>query len=343
MNFDIDVVLPWVDGSDPEWIREKGLFLDGDQSGGSVDAAVSRYRNWDNLQYLLRGIDMYMPWVRKVHFITNGQLPDWLDTTYDKLNWVRHDEYIPDSHLPTFNSNAIELNVHRIKGVAEHFILFNDDMFITRPCLPSDFFSKKGLPRDQSVLFRVPSPRYDDVFGHTLLNNVGVINQNFKRRDVIRAHWRKLFSPMNSLAAPLFSSTYLPTNHFPGFMIIHTPQPFLRSVLEEIWEAEYDILYSTSGSRFRSMTDVTQYLVKEWQIVTGRFRPTNILRKSGYFSIFPDQLDLACRSIESGRFRAVCINDVEVGDFPSTRDRINASLDSILGMPSRFEKKDRRH
>jgi hypothetical protein len=32
--------------------------------------------------------------------------------------------------LPTFSSPAIEANLHRIAGLSEHFLYFNDDVFL---------------------------------------------------------------------------------------------------------------------------------------------------------------------------------------------------------------------
>ena len=53
MNNDkIDVVIPWVDGNDPKWQQLKDEY----REVKSADKSDSRYRDWDNLQYLFRGI-----------------------------------------------------------------------------------------------------------------------------------------------------------------------------------------------------------------------------------------------------------------------------------------------
>ena len=46
---------------------------------------------------------------------------------------------MPEAYLPSYNSSAIELNIHRIRGLSEHFIYFNDDMFKIKDTQPSDF------------------------------------------------------------------------------------------------------------------------------------------------------------------------------------------------------------
>ena len=114
---DIDIVVTWVDGSDPEWLKERARY-----SGTPVELSDVRFRDWGLMRYWFRGIEKYAPWVRKIHFVTWGHLPDWLDTTNPKLHIVKHTDFIPAEYLPTFNSHTIELNLHRIEGLAEQFI-----------------------------------------------------------------------------------------------------------------------------------------------------------------------------------------------------------------------------
>ena len=40
--------------------------------------------------------------------------------------------------LPTFNSTTIETMPHYIPNLSEHFIYFNDDMFLIKPTKISD-------------------------------------------------------------------------------------------------------------------------------------------------------------------------------------------------------------
>lgn len=138
----IDFVIIWVDGNDKQWQAEKAKY-----DGKTVTNANSevRFRDWDNLQYWFRGVEKFAPWVNKIHFVTWGHLPKWLDTTNPKLNIVNHKDYIPSKYLPTFNSHTIELNLHRIEGLAEQFVYFNDDMFITAPTKPDDFSKTASL------------------------------------------------------------------------------------------------------------------------------------------------------------------------------------------------------
>ena len=109
MSFDIAFVIPWVDGSDQEWIE---LFNKYAPSGKkkNIDFSAERYRDYGLLKYWFRGVEKFAPYVRKVHFITNGQKPDWLNTDCPKLNWVKHSDYIPQDCLPVFSSHPMLTN-----------------------------------------------------------------------------------------------------------------------------------------------------------------------------------------------------------------------------------------
>ena len=124
---DIDIVLLWVDGNDPLWREEKNKYSPVKEDYSSAD---NRFRDWDNLQFLFRGIEKFAPWARYVYFITWGHTPKWLNTGHPKIKVVNHRDYIPERFLPTFNSNTIELNLHRIEELSDQFVLFNDDMFL---------------------------------------------------------------------------------------------------------------------------------------------------------------------------------------------------------------------
>ena len=138
----IDFVILWVDGNDPDWQAEKNVYAQIDPEESSL---VNRYRDWGLLPYWFRAVDKFAPWVHKIHFVTWGHVPPFLNIRNPKLHIVNHRDFIPSRYLPTFNSHAIEMNIHRIPELSEHFVYFNDDMFLLRPVKPEDFF-RKGLP-----------------------------------------------------------------------------------------------------------------------------------------------------------------------------------------------------
>ena len=93
---EIDFVVTWVNGNDPEWQKEKTYWLKAEhQTDKNNDAGETRYRDWDNLRYWFRAVVKYAPWVNRVHLITCGHIPEWLNTEAPKLNLVRYEDYVP--------------------------------------------------------------------------------------------------------------------------------------------------------------------------------------------------------------------------------------------------------
>lgn len=75
--------------------------------------------------------------------MTNGQVPSWLNTEHPDITVIPHSLLFPNqTHLPTFSSPAIESHLHRIPGLAQHFIYFNDDVMLGADTYPDDFKSQ---------------------------------------------------------------------------------------------------------------------------------------------------------------------------------------------------------
>ena len=116
-NREIDFVLTWVDGADPEWQKEKYARMLKLGVISEADDRTERYRDWGILPYWFRGVEKFAPWVRTIHFVTYGHLPAWMNVNHPKLHIVNHSDYIPYKYLPTFNSHTIEWNFHKISGL----------------------------------------------------------------------------------------------------------------------------------------------------------------------------------------------------------------------------------
>lgn len=153
VRFPVDAVYTWVDGSDPEWLRHRAACAG--QAYHPESANAARYVSRDELRYSLRSLRQYSPWLRTIYVVTDDQVPPWLDTSAPGLRIVSHKEIFSDpSLLPTFNSHAIESQLHHIDGLSEHFLYFNDDVFLGRLTAPQDFFVANGLTK----LFPSPVP-----------------------------------------------------------------------------------------------------------------------------------------------------------------------------------------
>lgn len=325
----IDFVIAWVDGSDPEWQKDRDKYR-----GAAGESAPNLYRDWDNLHYWFRGVEKYAPWVNKIHFVTCGHLPDWLNTDHPQLNIVKHTDYMPAAYLPTFSSHAIELNLHRIAGLAEQFVYFNDDMFITGQVQPDDFF-RNGLPCDSPVMSVLVPDVPKDPFFHYIVNALCIINHHFSRKEVLKKHWRKWFNLKYGkyLWRNLY---YLPMRGFTGFYYFHLASPLLKSTLQEVWEKQPEILDATSRNKFRTLHDVSQLVFCWWQLASGKFCPRS--PNWGRFFIAGENDAELFRAIASGKYQMICINDsvMEI-DFEGEKQALNKEFDRLLPDKSKFE------
>lgn len=327
---DIDFVVLWVDGADENWLKEKNEY-----SLESVNYSdKNRFRDWGNLQYWFRGVEKFAPWVRKVHFITWGHLPNWLNKNNPKINIIKHEQYIPREYLPTFNSHTIELNINKIDDLAENFVYFNDDMFITKSVEKEDFF-KNGLPCDMCALdLVVPF----DLFSHILFNNIKIVNKHFEKHDVISKNFFKWFNLKNGkhLRKTLKLNSW---NSFTGFVNPHLPIAFNKKNFNELWKLENEILKQTCLNKFRSKTDVNIWLVRYWQIIKGDFYPSKA-SKGKFYSITDNKI--SCNSlyddIVKQRYKMLCINDnASLEVFEYSKKSICKAFEKILSEKSSFE------
>ncbi len=330
-NKPIDFVIVWVDGNDPEWRQEKAKY-----DGSIVTASNSevRYRDWDNLQYWFRTVEKFAPWVNKIHFVTWGHLPSWLDTSNPKLSIVKHTDFIPEKYLPTFSSHTIELNLHRIEGLAEQFVYFNDDIFLTAPVNPEDFF-KNGKPCDtvaQDCIFFGK-----DSAGFFNGANVTVVNSNFKKRECIKKNLGIWFNPKNGFRNIVRTTLLMPWPWFPGFYYQHVATNFLKSNFDEVWEKEFDILDETCSHKFRKNGDVNQWVIKFWQMAKGQVSVRS--DKFAYcYHIKESNFARLCEDIPSGRHKMLCLNDTaNTLDFETKKEKVNQAFEKLLPDKSGFE------
>ena len=332
MNEKIDFVITWVDGNDPEWVKEKDKYS---EKNIRYDNRSNRYRNWDNLKYWFRGVEKYAPWVNKIYFVTCGQKPEWLNENNEKLVLINHEDYIPKEYLPTFNSNVIEINFHRIKELSENFVLFNDDTFIINKTNPTDFF-KNGLPCDTALLTAIVA--YDkDNFSKVQIANMGIINSYFKKEIVINKNIFKWFNI--KYGVNVFRNIILmPFHHIPGIYDLHLPCSCKKSVIKKIWELEPEIMEETSKSRFRdNNTNINQWLFRYWNICEGNFMPRSI--KFGKKFQYEENNEKMYKAIRQQKYKTICLNDTDLNyDFEKEKEETINCLESIFPEKSSFEK-----
>ena len=277
----IDVVYTWVDGADPQW-RAKKAQWSSSASDVIIDSADdSRFRSHNELKYSLRSLHRYAGWVNRIFIVTDGQKPDWLIED-DRLRIVSHSEIFPEDWLPTFNSHSIESRLHHIDGLSEHFLYFNDDMFLGGPVIPETFFTANGIPYFFEGDARV--------------------------------------SPVSTAAtlgvdAAALNGRHLLTEKFGGVVdrkLLHSPYALTRSMLMEI-EREFSAQFTLTGSsRFRSPSDLSipSAFAHHYAFCVGRALPGFISTK--YVNLENQILRQYLRQIRFNQYQTFCINETEV-------------------------------
>ena len=305
----IDIVYTWVDDSDPEWRRRRASV----QPPGTLSADAlhgGRTEDRDELRYSLRSVSAYAGWYRQIWLVTDGQVPAWL-VDHPRLTVVTHREIFTDpSLLPTFNSHAIESQLHHIDGLAEHFLYFNDDVFIGRPVRPELFFTGTGLAK--FTLAPVAIDRQDEpgrLSGamHAARNNRALLADDLGRSVTNR--------------------------------IQHIPHAHLRSSLADFEARHPDRVSRVAAARFRSPDDLSlaselghywAYARRQAVTTTLAFRYVDI--GSPFAAEHLDSL-LTRRNQD-----CFCVNDAGPYPHPVDGTRVTDFLSAYFPLASPFER-----
>lgn len=325
----IDFVILWVDGNDPKWREEKAKY-----DNASSDDREIRYRDWDNLQYWFRGVEKFAPWVNKIHFVTYGHLPKWLNTNNKQLNIVNHKDFMPEGSLPVFNSNALEVNLHRIKNLSERFVYFNDDVFIIKKVDKKDFFIN-GIPCDSAIMSPVIQENKNGI-GNTIVNNLAIINEFFNKKEQMTkkiTNWFNIKYGIENIKNLLL----LPWHDFTGFYEMHIASSFLKKTYQEVWKRNQEELTKTTFDKFRDpKQDVNQWVFRDWQIASDNIIPRSI--KFGYNFKLEEAFDEAIKAIIKQKYKIICLNDSNnIKNFEDKKQKINDAFNKILPDKSSFE------
>ena len=229
MSETIDIVLPYVNPMDKEWQADftKYKKLAGDKGD-------NRFRDAGTLQQWFRLIRKNAKFNYRIVLILarESQLPAWLDANASDLRIVYHREFIPASELPTFNSSVINCYIPFIKGLAEKYILFNDDIFMIRPTYAGDWFDGDKPKFHTDWIF---FPRSSKLWDKNIGNCQMIINKLMKAR--------------------LYNTPE------------HGPLPRKRSVDLFLWSLIKGVMTDAlSESRFRKEKNVTDWIFSMFYI-----------------------------------------------------------------------------
>ncbi|MFK0216767.1 Stealth CR1 domain-containing protein [Streptomyces vinaceus] len=313
IDFPVDAVITWVDASDPAWRRRRDRAAAGVTGSAPVDHAENRYRDRGELRYCLRSIAAHAPWIRRVFVVTDDQTPPWLATEHPQVTVVDHRELFADpAGLPVFNSHAIESQLHRIPGLAEHFLYFNDDIFLGRPQRPQNYFLSSGLPKvfhDRRAVDPAAPGDGDDVF---------TASQKATRHAVEQAVGR----------------TY-------PHILAHTPYPLSRSLFTHVEERLPGRLATTGRSVFRSADDLAPVtLASHLALADGRAVEGEL--HHAYVSTGrAEEIERLPALAADRRSDAFCLadDDTAPGLTPQEQQRaVTAFLEAYFPVPSPYER-----
>lgn len=311
----VDVVYTWVDGSDPAWRSRRDAAL---REGGGpplhdLAANDSRFTSRDELRYSLRSLEMYVPWVRHVFLVTDDQVPPWLAVDHPRLSVVHHaDLFGTRGRLPTFNSHAVESQLHHLDGLAENYLYLNDDFFFGRPVDPSLFMLGNGLAKIFFSSVKVaPGPlRASDLpITAAAKNNRQLLIDKFGRTTLHRFQ--------------------------------HAPYSLRRSVMYELEDLFAEELDATASEPFRSASDlsVSASLGPAYSYLVGKAVPGRL--RHLYADIArvdtPDRLALLLARRDRDVF---CLNDHDSSSLTTQRqlDIVAGFLGTYFPLPSSFER-----
>ena len=229
-NFPIDVVITWVDGNDPVLNAKRALYIQPEQANEKKIAAPTRYANNGEIYWCVRSVNKFMPWVRRIFLVTDGQDPHVESRI--PLEIVDHSVIFRgyEQYLPTFCSVSIEAMMWRIPGLSEHFIYINDDFMICRPVTPDMFF-----PQPEHILLHA---RKASVFWTKVWHAF-----KFSCGRSCRVNYIQRM--MNAATIAGNSRSFI--------RLAHTPYPLLRSTLEQFYTSHPERLVQNIQNRFRSL------------------------------------------------------------------------------------------
>lgn len=292
----MDIVITYVNGNDECWLQSYAEHT-------KVPILTKRFRDWGMLPYLFRGIEQNMPFVRKVYLVVacESQVPQWINR--EKVKVVLHSDFIPQRFLPTFNSNTIEMYLHRISGLDERFLYFNDDMFPMLPCKEDDFFRD-----DKSIIH----------FSSHVFVGANMYKQICKNSDQL----------VRSLLGLKHSNRFIRPQHICS--------PMRKSLSEELFvRAQQEIEKSITVTR--TAENYTQYIYLDYLYYKGYIIDQRLSNK--HISVALSTPKKVSNYILHPSRQLLCINDVHLGEkhYLSMRSAIQEAFGERFSKKSKYE------
>lgn len=233
----IDAIITWVNGNDPNHIAKRNAYTTGKKENLLPDVGGNeRFIASGEIFICIGSILRFAPFIRKIFIITDNQNP-CLDEFIRKnfpdtktgIEIIDHKVIFKgyEECLPTFSSRSIETMVYRIPGLSEKFVYFNDDFFLTAPIKENIWF------KDNKAVC------YADKFSCTITKILSLLKTIKNGRRTVG------FKDGMMNAARIVGSKYF-------WLIGHAPLPMKKSILEDFYNKNENILTSNIKYRFRN-------------------------------------------------------------------------------------------
>ena len=292
---DIDIVIPFVNGNDPQWINDYEKYKYGETTHLGDGNKNTRFDGYDILKYVFRTIDQYVPWVCKIHLLlhSESQIPYWLNR--DKVHIVLHKDFIPEKHLPIFNSSAFEMYLWNIPDLSEYFLYMNDDIIFNSKVKPELYFNENKKPR------------------------IGIVKNKINNAELLNAAYLTTF--MNSAKLASYGTDVNPFNYGYIYTTVHSINPYTKSILKHIYDM-YTRQIENSITKFREEKNFNQYLYALYYC----FRQINgeYIRKMKYMKV-DNNIGNIEKFLKDKTIHEICVNDV-----PITQEMNKIELQNIF-------------
>ena len=302
----MDIVISFVDCKDKVWMKNylrtiykcNGLF------------PYHQFYNHNTIKYVLRGIDEFIPYVNNVFIVVSNieQVPDYIDQS--KVKIVLHKDFIPEEYLPLFNSTAIELFLHKIPGLGEEFVYFNDDT-IPISHIPYEDFFKDGIP---CISFNTEQREKTLSYKHCILS---------------------FYEAKNTVE--ILTDKEIDTKDIELQIPQHSPTSLLKSVCDDAASIErHNSLLNFYITNIRKPRNINQYYWADILYFKKKYTESNI---KSYYTSTQDIKDVDIEEVKKEN-KFICINDYGSDEMPLSQidDIIKLKLDTIFKNKSKYEK-----
>lgn len=312
-TYPVDVVYTWVDDGDQQFLDSLNAHLPAGRRNRTTTSSA-RFKSHDELKYSLRSLNAYAPWVNKIFVVTNGQRPAWAQDN-PKLQFVHHEQILEADYLPTFNSHVIGSALHKIPGLSEHYIYFNDDVLLLRALSVTQAFTVAGQSYAYISQDRIAAGAPADF---ETASEWGAKNA----RDLVQQQWGHVVDRR-------FSHMF------------HAQRKSVAEECERLFPAAY---HAMRRNKFRQMNDLLCCSFLHHYV--GYLRGETLFRTEQGHYIFVRSPEargdfarlLATRDDPAGR-HVMCLNDYEPpgGGLADYQETLSRFLDAYYPQPSPYE------